>query len=143
MGGISSLFRSRDKGMLGQAMRYILSGWTAFAIDFGTMTFFKEVGHLPDAVSATIGFAAGLVVTYLLSIYWIFDERRVENQIVEFIVFAFIGVVGLILTYYIMILIDRWFGLHYMVAKVITSALVTLWNFTAKKLLLFTKKKRP
>ena len=120
-----------------QLVRYCLSGGVAFAVDFGIMILLREVAHLPEVVSGTISFGIGLIITYLLSILWIFDKRRMKRQWLEFLTFAIIGAIGLMLTYYLMSFFINRYATHYMVAKILTTIIVTLWNFIAKKLILF------
>ena len=45
--------------------------------------------------AAPVGFALGLALIYLLSVRWVFVERRLANPRVEFIVFALIGLAGM------------------------------------------------
>ena len=53
--------------------------------------------------------------------------------------FAIIGVIGLGLNELIMYCAVELIGLHYMVAKLISTALVFFWNFFARKMTLFYK----
>ena len=66
-----------------------------------------------------------------------FEARSVKNGWAEFGVFATIGVAGLALTELILwVAIDR-LGWHLSVAKVCSAGLVFLFNFGARKALLF------
>lgn len=136
---VSVLLKRRDGALLGQLLRYVLSGGLAFCVDFGLMVVLREWGGVPEAFAAAAGNFAGLIITYVLSVVWIFDRRRFENVYVEFGLFFLIGLSGTALTYGLMRLFSGRWGLYYMVAKLITVALVTLWNFAAKKLLLFSR----
>ena len=78
-------------------------------------------------------------MNYLLSIFWVFSESRYREKRIEFAIFAFIGVIGLGLTEGLMWLFTDLAGLHYLLSKLITAALVLLWNFIARKAVLFTK----
>ena len=51
-----------------------------------------------------------------------------------------VGIVGLGLTELLMWLLTGKAGIHYLVAKVITTVIVFVWNFSAKKLILFRSK---
>ncbi|MCQ2153856.1 MAG: GtrA family protein [Bacteroidales bacterium] len=121
-----------------QLLRYLVSGGVAFLVDTGLLALLTETlgeGHL--LLWTGISFGAGLVVTYLFSIKWVFDRRNVKRRAVEFAVFAAIGVSGLLLTELFMWIFARRLGLFYLLAKVITTVIVFFWNFAAKKLLLF------
>jgi putative flippase GtrA len=123
-----------------QIIRYFVSGGVAFAVDTGLLYALTEWGGLHYLVSTTISFLTGLVITYLFSILWVFDNRNLKNKYAEFSVFLIIGAVGLLLTNGFMWLFTDKLGLYYILSKIITTVLVFIWNFAAKKSLLFRNK---
>lgn len=133
-------YRKPSSNTFVQMIRYGISGGVAFLVDFGLMVLLRELFSVPEAVSGTVSFGVGLIITYIFSIEWIFDKRRLNSRLAEFLAFAAIGAVGLLLTYLLMLLMVNIFSLYYIWAKVITTVIVTLWNFIAKKCILFTKK---
>lgn len=138
-----SLTDNRGNGILEQLIKYCFTGGIAFVVDFSILYLLTDIIGLHYLIGATCGFCAGLVITYLGSIFWIFSEHRIENSKSEFAIFASIGVVGLMLTNLFMwILSDpEILGVNHLIAKIITTVIVTLWNFLAKKYILFTKSK--
>lgn len=124
-----------------QLFRYLFVGGLAFVVDYGLLFVLTEYAGLHYLASATIAFIAGLTVNYFLSTSWIFRSGAViKNKVGEFVVFALIGVVGLVLTNVLLFLFTDVCGIHYMVSKLITTALVMLWNFFGRKLILFNEK---
>lgn len=122
-----------------QLFRYAIVGGCAFVVDYGSLWLLTEVFHLHYLVSAVIAFILGLTCNYLLSTSWVFGDHRMSNRWAEFSVFAIIGVVGLGLNELIMYLGCEKLHLHYMVAKLISTAIVFFWNFFARKFILFNK----
>jgi len=122
-----------------QFFRYGIVGGLAFLVDYGLLYLLSDKCGLHYLLSASIAFIAGLVVNYLLSIFWVFSESKYQDKRKEFAIFAFIGVIGLGLTEGLMWLFTDLTGLHYLLSKLITAALVLLWNFFARKAVLFTK----
>lgn len=120
-----------------QIFRYILSGGVAFIIDFSILWFFTEIVDFHYLVSSVIANTVGLIVTYIFSIRWIFDSRSVKNRIVEFIIFALIGVIGILLTIFFMWLITDIIGISYLISKIITVGFVAVIGFIFKKYILF------
>lgn len=131
------------KGLFEQFVRYALSGGVAFAVDFGLLWFLTDICHLHYLVGAFCGYTAGLIITYLLSIRWIFPERKLDSQSAEFAVFTVIGLCGLLLTQGLMYVFTEYlFGeSYYLYSKLVTTVIVSIFNFVMKKLLLFTRKK--
>lgn len=137
---LNQIFKGKTGNVYVQLFRYLLSGGTAFLMDISLMILLKEVFGVHYLAASIIGFIVGLIFTYILSIRWIFDERRLANKWNELAIFALIGVVGIGLTWFFMKLFTSILLLYYVFSKVLTTVIVSLWNFGAKKLILFTKK---
>lgn len=138
----NKILKEKSGNLYIQIFRYLISGGTAFLIDTLVMILLKEVFGMYFLYASIISFVIGLIFTYLLSIYWVFDSRRLkENQFRELIIFALIGLVGIVLTWVFMKLFTDKLALYYVVSKVLTTIIVSIWNFVAKKMLLFTTKK--
>lgn len=138
---IGKLMKGQSGDIRIQAFRYLVSGGTAFVADTGLLTLLTELfGREQLLLWTAIAFAVGLLITYLFSILWVFDNRSMKSRTAEVTVFVLIGVVGLGLTELLMWLIAQKAGLHYLPSKIITTVIVFVWNFVAKKLLLFRSK---
>lgn len=122
-----------------QLVRYLIAGTIAFAADFILLKILTENLHFYYLSSAVIGYCAGLLASYLLSVLWVFDKRRLKNHLAELASFAVIGLAGLGLTYLLMWLFTEKAGVYYLLSKVLTTVIVFVWNFTAKKIILFSK----
>ena len=136
---LSLLFREPTNRTLVQLFRYGFVGGVAFLVDYGTLFLLTEYAQIPYLVSAAIAFVAGLVVNYLLSISWVFNQNRNEKPAKEFLYFTIIGVVGLLFNELIMYVATDLCHLHYMLSKIISTMIVFFWNFFARKVLLFNK----
>ncbi len=125
-----------------QLFRYLIAGGTAFVIDFALLWFCTEKIGVNYLISTLIGYTIGLLVSYLMSILWVFDQRRTQNLFYELGGFTLIGLIGIGLTSLLMwLLTDQW-GLYYLLSKILTTIIVFFWNFAAKKILLFTRKNK-
>jgi putative flippase GtrA len=118
-------------------------GGLAFAIDFGLLYLLTEFAGLHYLVSAAVAFLSGLVTNYWLSRMWVFDRRTLQNSAVEFVIFAAIGVVGLAFNEGIIWAVREKIHLHYLVAKAISTGIVLMWNFGARRWLLFSERPMP
>ena len=135
---------SPSKNIFEQLVRYCFSGGLAFVFDFGVLWLMTEIFHTHYLIGAFCGYTVGLIITYLLSIKWIFSERKLSSQSAEFVIFTIIGLCGLLLTQGCMYVFTEFvFGTeHYLYSKLLTAVLVSLFNFAMKKILLFTRKKK-
>ncbi len=131
------LFWTKSSRLVIQFLRYVVVGGIAFLFDFGFLYLFTGIMNIHYLVSAALAFLIGLTVNYLLSIFWVFDKRTMENQMAEFLIFAVIGLVGLGLNEGFLWFFTGFIGLYFMYSKLISTFFVLIWNFSARKLFLF------
>ena len=67
-----------------QIIRYLL-GRYSYYLEFWTAVFMTEFWVLLP-LSAVISFSVGLLITYLFSVTWIFNQRRISNRWIELLV---------------------------------------------------------
>lgn len=138
---LNKMFRGNTNLIVVQFFRYFCSGGLAFLVDktLFVVTHYYTL-HLNNYWATSIGFVAGIIITYLLSIFWVFDERRMKNTFIEVFIFVVIGVVGLaLMNFFMWIFAEQMTIPDDFVCNLLSTALVTLWNFLAKKYILFTK----
>jgi putative flippase GtrA len=124
---------------LGEFLRYLACSALALGVDAGLFALCTRQGVFYP-VAACIGFLAGLAVAYLLSVRWAFRERAVRDAATEFAIFAAIGLAGLLLTELLLWVQIGVIGLPALAAKAGAAGLVFLFNFGARKALLFTRR---
>jgi putative flippase GtrA len=120
-----------------QLCRYTFVGAIAFIADFGSLFALTRFGGVHYLVSAGIAFVIGLSVNYALSIKWVFNKRSIGDRRIEFLIFAVIGLAGLGLNELFIWLFTEIAHFHYLASKIISTALVYLGNFFARKYSLF------
>ena len=130
----------KSQSTLFQLIRYGFVGGVAFVADYCSLYAFTEWMGIPYLGSAAVAFIIGLTVNYILSNLIVFTTHRIQSRWLEFAIFAIIGVIGLGLNELIMYCASDLIGLHYMISKLISTALVFFWNFFARKLALYYKK---
>ena len=136
-GRLRALFVERTDRASLQIARSVLSSNLGFAVDFGVLAFLVEVAHLHYLVSASVGFAIGTTITYLLSIYWVFRIRRMEDRRAEYGIYFGIGVVGVGLNAALMWTFTDLLAVYYLLSKIISATVVFFFNFLARRRLLF------
>ena len=136
------------KGIILEFIKYCFVGGLAFIADIGTIFVFKEyiLSSLPSGLylSVIIGFIVGLTVNYILSVIFVFKGAKNAvkgKQIIFFIQFAIIGIIGLLLTEFIMFLGVEFLKINYLIVKVFAAALVLIWNYGARKYLIVRKER--
>lgn len=133
-----------QSSLLGQVVRYLFTGGFSFLLDFGLFALCLYALEWHYLLANLIGLIAGLVLNYFLSIVWVFVacKRTLEkNKGLEFALFALVGVVGVGINQLLMYVMVDGLGVNEMVSKMIAAVLVLMWNFGARKFMLFREKK--
>jgi putative flippase GtrA len=121
-----------------QFLRYLVVGGFAFLVDFGTLALLTSVFGWHYLQSAAVALTLGTLINYALSVRWVFDVRAVKNHRLEFAVFALVGVCGLVINHFVLWALTDGLDRHYLESKLVATGVVLLWNFGARKRLLFT-----
>ena len=120
--------------------RYVVVSAGGLIIDLSLLIWFTEVAGLSYLWSAAIGFVAGAGVVYWLSVSWVFRYRRLRDKpAAELGLFLAIGVVGLGLNEIVLYAVTEGFGIHYLASKIFAVGTVFMWNYGARKCLLFRR----
>lgn len=117
--------------------RSIWAGAFAFLVDFSILYFLTQFLKIYYLYSSIIGFFSGLSIVYILSINWVFFNRKFKNKFVEIVIFSFIGIVGAFLNTIFIWVFTESLSFNYLISKIVSTAIVFLWNFFAKKIFLF------
>lgn len=125
-------------GLVRQFLRYGAAGALAFGIDLATLYLLLEYARLHYLLAAALAYALGIACNYLLAIRWVFDFRRLPQWQGEFALYVLVGVVGLGLNLMVIGLLVDQAGLPVLAAKLAAGAAIMLFNFGARKLLLFS-----
>lgn len=134
----SLLGKQQSANGLVQFIRYVFVGGAAFGVDYVALFLLAHFAGLHYLLAASLSYLLGMVVNYMISVRWVFDFRRVAQWEREFVIFFLIGIAGLILNGFVITLLVETFGLPYLAAKLVASALILFFNFGARKLLLFS-----
>ena len=127
------------KKLIEQIIKFGFVGFLCFFIDYGIMVFLTEIVGIIYLVSSGISFTVSVVVNYLLSVTFVFETDKNKNKIKEFIIFAFLSVIGLGINQACM-----WFGvvvlgITYLIVKIGATAVVMVYNFISRKLVIEKK----
>ncbi len=134
------LFLRQTDSLFIQFFRYFFVGGLAFVVDFGLLYFLTEFVGFYYLFSATISFTAGLCVNYIISIKWVFSQNKgLKNKKIEFLIFSFIGIVGLLLNAIFIWFFTEKLLFYYMISKVLSTVIVYFWNFFARKYILYKR----
>ncbi len=124
--------------LLLQIERFTITGGFSFIVDYSILIALTEFAGLNYLLAATIAFCVGVIIVYLLSIFWVYDYKAKGrmNRLSIAIPFVTLAVIGLGINNLIMYLGVEFFLIHYALCKIIATAIVMVFNFITRKLLL-------
>lgn len=135
---IKTLFKEKTTNSYIQFFRYIFVGGAAFLADAFTLWICENFMHYLFA--AAIAFVVGLVVNYIISVKLVFSEsEKISNRFKEFVAYAIIGLIGLGLTEVIIYVLTDFMSVYFMISKIVAAAIVLVWNFVARKKIIYKK----
>lgn len=124
------------KKLIAQFMKFGVVGFLAFIIDYGLLALLTEVFSVNYLVSATISFIASVVFNYVASMRYVFTHKEDMSRRREFIIFVVLSVIGLIINNALMWAGVELLHVHYLIVKIVATAVVMVWNFVTRKIFL-------
>ncbi len=143
------------KKLMTQFIRFAGVGFLCFFIDFGVfklVTFaLKRLTEFvySDIIGNVFGFSVSVIVNYYLSMKYVFVRKEGMDKKKEFTIFVVLSIIGGLLNTAIIWVMDHqlyytveWLNTHVSVdhmesfAKVVATAIVTVYNFVSRKLTL-------
>ena len=115
-----------------EIIRFGIAGGVCFFLDFALLFALTEYGGVSYLYSAGIAFTVSVLINYALCVVYVFDGARAQSAMRAT---AFFGssLAGLALNQFCMWLSVDVAGLHYLAAKVVSAAVVMLFNYVAKR----------
>jgi len=140
MAGLSSAWRNEALARtLRDLVLYGLFNLAALALDWTLLIILTHAG-LHYLLASAVGFLAGVCLSYVLSIRFVFADRRFVARSREAAGFLAVGFAGLLLSVVLLFAFVDGAGLPPALAKVPTVGICFLFNFFVRRALLFTGK---
>ena len=126
------------KHVLREAFWYGIASGIAMVTDIGLLLLLVEVLGWHYLPAATMAFVVGTIVVYSLSVSAIFKFRRFDNRKVEFGIFAFIGMLGVLVNLGVLSIAVEVLGQHYLAGKFLSVIFTFTLNFSLRRIFLFS-----
>lgn len=141
------------KKLFQQIIKFGIVGVICFIIDFAITTIPTYIfGQNSVYLFAVFGFVISCIVNYILSIKYVFTDKKEMDKKKEFIVFVILSAIGLLINELIIylcqdVLYAKVMWIHNLIpaalivpiSKIIATAVVMVYNFISRKLFLERK----
>ena len=118
-----------------QFLRFATVGGIATAIQYLILIALVQGVNMNVVLASTIGFVLSAACNYSLNYRFTF-RSSVKHRSAIFKFFVVAGV-GLILNSFTMLIATEYLSMYYLLAQVLATGLVLLWNFTGNRLWTF------
>ena len=122
--------------LVAQFAKFLVVGGISFSLDYGLFVFLYNVFGVYYILSSTISFATSVVLNYVLSRKYVFEIREDRSVAREFAFYAVLNVIALFLNQVILYASVDYLSFSPPVGKIIATAVVLVYNFVSRKLLL-------
>lgn len=124
------------RALLVQIQRFLVVGLLSFSVDYGLFVLFYDVLGWQYLIASSTSFAISLVLNYALTRKYVFVSNPGAHVGLEFALYLGLNVVALGLNQLILWLSVDSIGLSPLAGKLIATAVVLVYNFISRKLLL-------
>ncbi len=140
------IFRFLVVGGIATIVDYLVMGSYEYIVLPGEFNNFLEVftkeGIKTSVVliATTLGFLSGLLVNYICSITFVYNEKGYSKTRKGFFVFTVLSIIGLIISNIGMYIGYDVLSLNQWIVKVIMTLIVMSYNYLSKRLIIFKKR---
>lgn len=140
------------KKLMEQILKFGVVGFFCFLIDFGLTVGLTNLFGVHYLISKFVGFVVSAIVNYILSIKFVFTEKKEMDKKKEFTVFLILSAFGLLINEAVMfVCIDGIYAhvaalqemisdeLMVSISSIIATGIVMVYNFISRKLFLERK----
>jgi putative flippase GtrA len=120
-------------------IRFGIAGAISAVADSGTLWLLARIAKMYYLYAGVFGYMVGIIVSYSISVTWVFAHRNIKDRRLEFAIFAAIGIGAMALTELILYIGVDVMHLNLMVAKLLSIGLVFFYNFGVRKVTMFKK----
>lgn len=124
------------KKLFAQFMKFGVVGAIAFVIDYGLLALLTELFGVNYLISATVSFTVSVAFNYAASMRYVFTHKEGMSRRREFVIFVVLSVIGLLINNACMWAGVELLGVHYLLTKIVATAVVMVWNFVTRKIFL-------
>ena len=122
--------------LLKQIVKFGFVGGTAFVIDAGVLMILSKYVGIKYMIANVISFTISVIYNYVMSMKFVFEVNTETSKEKNFVQFIILSIIGLGINEVIMKLCVGLWTLPLLISKMLATAIVMVYNFISRKLLL-------
>ena len=124
---------NKVENLLVQIFKFGIVGFIATLIDFVFLYIFKDLVGFSLLISNTLSFTISVIYNYIASTIFVFNVDKNKNSKNIFIKFFIFSIIGLVISNVLLKIFVNVFDIYYLIAKVIATIVVMVFNFVTRK----------
>lgn len=140
--GCGLLCLTKYQKMLTQMAKFVITGVIATAIDWGIFYVLVYIVHMDPLIAQIFSFLVSTLFNYYSNTQWVFNTTKNKTRRRLVTEFFIISVVALGISELLLALFINVWGINDMLAKVIITAIVMVFNFVTRKIFLEDRKNK-
>ncbi|MDO4754078.1 MAG: GtrA family protein [Bacillota bacterium] len=127
--------RMKDSKAMGELLRYLVTGGSAFLLEYALYLLLYRAVGLDYAFAMTIVYSALFVITFVVTRKWTFKSKASAKR--QLVLYLMLFLFNLLIGNYLMM---RWLvgaGMSAELAPFIKTAMITCWNFLIYKYVIY------
>ena len=129
---------NKIKSLFLQFGKFGIVGVISFLVDYFLLIALTEFAGWEYIVSSGISYTTSIIVNYILSMKFVFQSREDISKTKEVIGIFVLSAIGLGLNQMIMLILVESLHVFYALAKILSTLIVSLYNFLSRKMFLET-----
>lgn len=149
------------KKLLMEMFRYLIAGGTATVCDLVTKTLFRSVflpadmgtysifgfvNEITVTISTVSGFLVGLIVNYIISIFFVFTSESQKEKgkgLVPFLIYLAVSIVGLLINLSVtqlgcnILSVGKEDAFLFMFVSGVAACVALIWNYIGRKIFVY------
>lgn len=118
--------------MKSEILRFLFAGGATFLLELAVLYGLVEFAGVYYLLSSAIAFTIAVAANYILCLRWVFCRAKQQDRKMV-ILFLASSLAGLGINQLCMWIMVTGVGIHYLLAKIISTMVVTVWNYLAKR----------
>lgn len=118
-------------------VKYLIAGGGAAVAEYGSFALLYHASHRV-AVANSVSYLFGLLTSFLLNRYWVFNHGQHRKVVSQMILYAILVCVNLGLIN-VVIIVLAYFGISPYIGKLAAMAVIVVWNFVVYNKVIFRR----
>lgn len=131
-------YKLQRSGELMTIVQYLVTSAIVSAVDYASFWLVFNPLHADLFVATAVAYVAGLITSYVLNRYWVFQRNAAGEQ---FATSAFrygtLLIVNFLITYVLLLVMQDWLGISPFIGKFVVWTFFIFWNYAMDKVWVF------